>query len=98
MRTFLLAQVTYGVAALAVFAVWYGLRWRQWWHSTTGRQLMAMAVALVLAFGSLLLPSAGIRVPLGFYAVGFAAFDIMATGWVLLLYQTRTRKKETDRV
>jgi hypothetical protein len=88
MRLLVLVQVLYGVAAMAVFAVGYGLRWRRWWPSATGRQLMAMAATLVLVVGSLL-AAAFVPVPMWLFAAVFFLFDAMATGWLVLLVRTR---------
>jgi len=87
-RTLIIGEIVFGVLAMAIFAVWFGLRWRLWLSSPSGRQLMAMAATLVVVLGPLLAAGVGIPVPLWVFAIAFLAFDAMSVGWLLLLVGT----------
>jgi hypothetical protein len=86
-RTVFVVEFLVGALAWGVLVVDY--LHERWWTSAPGRQLMAAWLVGLGEFAAFGLLVVGVPVPVWLFAVGFAAVDAVAIGWVVLRWRAR---------
>lgn len=87
MRGLVIAELTALAAIWAAFVVFHARSGG--WRTRVGRQLMAMAAVGMVEALALIAAGTGHAPPLWIYAVVFGVTDLVAAGWLGLLWRAR---------